>query len=67
MLNKLQAALKKLHRDEAGAMSVEKVLILGVIALPILILVYLFVFKKAIPWFQGQQSQLDDPGTQNLQ
>jgi hypothetical protein len=43
-------------------MSVEKILILALIALPILII--LIAFKGTIiGWFSGQQSQLQDPGT----
>ncbi|MGN6367685.1 MAG: hypothetical protein ACTHN5_05445 [Phycisphaerae bacterium] len=50
--------LKQLHRNEAGAMSVEKILILALIALPILII--LVVFKSTIiGWFSNQQSTLE--------
>ncbi len=49
--------LKRLHRDESGAMSVEKILILAIISLPLLILLY--IFKGTITgWFTTQQSTL---------
>ena len=59
MLAKLKTYLLTLHRDERGAMSVEKVLILAVIALPILIV--LFTFRKTIvEWFNTNSSQLNN-------
>lgn len=52
----------RLHADDRGAMSVEKILIIGLIALPIIIA--LFVFRTLIVgWFKGQKDQLSDPGT----
>ena len=65
MLKQLKEALTRLHRNETGAMSVEKVLILAVIALPILIILYLFK-ERVKEWFYGQEEQLKDPGTGNL-
>ena len=65
MFKHLQKALKRLHSDETGAMSVEKVLILALIALPILIVLFLFR-EKIMEWFNGQEQQLKDPGTGNL-
>jgi len=59
MLTKLKKCLLALHRDERGAMSVEKVLILAIIALPILIV--LFTFRKTIVgWFETNASQLNN-------
>jgi Flp pilus assembly pilin Flp len=59
MLAKLKNYMMALHRDDRGAMSVEKVLILAIIALPILIV--LFAFRKTIVgWFQSNASQLDN-------
>jgi Flp pilus assembly pilin Flp len=52
----------RLHRDTTGAMSVEKILILALVALPILILLTLFR-AKIVNWFRGQSDQMDDPGT----
>jgi len=62
MMSQLRSLARRLHRDTAGAMSVEKVLILALIALPILILLMLFR-SKIVEWFRGQSSQLQDPGT----
>jgi len=42
-----------------------KVLILAVIALPILIILYLFK-QRITEWFFGQEQQLSDPGAGNL-
>jgi Flp pilus assembly pilin Flp len=62
MFKQLKKLLARIHRDETGAMSVEKVLILAVIALPILIMIWMFWSNKLKPWFQGQADQLQDPG-----
>jgi len=52
-----QRALVALHEDDSGAMSVEKILILALIALPIIIV--LLLFKDTIKsWFKGQSDQL---------
>jgi Flp pilus assembly pilin Flp len=59
MLKQLKSGLMKLHRDERGAMSVEKILILAIIALPILVV--LFVFRKTIVgWFNNETGKLDN-------
>jgi Flp pilus assembly pilin Flp len=60
-MNSVRRRLRRLHEDSRGAMSVEKILILGLIALPILIILFLFR-KTIINWFQGQAGQLSDPG-----
>ena len=59
MLKQLKKTLTRLHSDDTGAMSVEKVLILAVIALPILIILYLFK-TKIVGWFTTQSGKLDD-------
>ncbi len=57
LLQKLRANLRVLHDDTAGAMSVEKILILALIAVPILII--LLIFKGTIvDWFKTQSSDL---------
>ena len=59
MIKRLKAGLMKLHRDERGAMSVEKILILAIIALPILVV--LFLFRQRIEsWFTNQSGKLDN-------
>lgn len=53
----LSGLLRRLHGDDRGAMSVEKILILGLIALPIVIV--LLAFRKTIvDWFTEQRQQL---------
>ena len=59
MVKRIKDCLAALHRDERGAMSVEKVLILAIIALPILIV--LFAFRKLIVgWFESNANQLNN-------
>ncbi len=58
-MKNLMTMLKKLHRDEAGAMSVEQVLILALVAVPIIVGVMLFK-DKIKSWFTGQTDKLKD-------
>jgi Flp pilus assembly pilin Flp len=46
--NSLLKLLRKIHEDENGAISLETVLIIGAIALPILI----FLLKVGWPWIK---------------
>jgi hypothetical protein len=48
--NSLVKLLRKIHEDENGAISLETVLIIGAIALPILI----FLLKWGWPWVKEQ-------------
>ena len=57
MIERIKHGLRALHEDEAGAMSVEKILILALIAVPILIVLLLFR-KTIIDWFTEQSGQL---------
>jgi Flp pilus assembly pilin Flp len=57
MLAKLRSLIKRVHKDTAGAMSVEKILILGLIALPIIVGLLLFR-EKIVGWFNDQANQL---------
>jgi Flp pilus assembly pilin Flp len=56
-MKRLGNLLRRLHRDTGGAMSVEKILILGLIALPILVLLLLFR-ETIVDWFKAQRDQL---------
>lgn len=57
MFAKLKNHLVALHKDDRGAMSVEMILILAIIGIPILILLYIFA-KKIILWFTEQDTNL---------
>jgi Flp pilus assembly pilin Flp len=43
MFAKLKNSLLALHKDDRGAMSVEMILILAVVGIPVLIAIYVFV------------------------
>jgi Flp pilus assembly pilin Flp len=58
MLNGLKKYLKRIHSDERGAMSVEKILIILAVAVPILVAIYLFVQNKLLPGFAASQKSL---------
>ena len=66
MIKRLAQFTRRFHANESGKMSVEMILLIALIALPIILL--LIAFRgKIIGYFQGQQSQLQDPGQQQLQ
>ena len=58
MIKRLKNRLKALHDDTGGAMSVEKILIIALIAVPILI-VLLFFRKKFVGWFTDEANTLE--------
>lgn len=58
MIKRLKNRLKALHGDTGGAMSVEKILIIALIAVPILIILLLFR-KKIVEWFTEESSTLE--------
>lgn len=57
MMSHLRRFAGRLHRDTTGAMSVEKILILALIALPILIVLLLFR-KTIVDWFNTESGKL---------
>jgi Flp pilus assembly pilin Flp len=59
--NSLLKLLRKIHEDENGAISLETVLIIGAIALPILI----FLLKVGWPWVKELFNQGRDDITNN--
>jgi len=59
MVKKLKEALAALHRDDRGAMSVEKILILAIIALPIILLLYAFR-NKIMGYFNARNTELQE-------
>jgi Flp pilus assembly pilin Flp len=59
MLDRAKRLLNQFHKDERGAMSVEMILILAVIGVPVLILLYIFA-KKIIGWFSEADQALDE-------
>jgi Flp pilus assembly pilin Flp len=57
MLQRVKSLLNQFHKDERGAMSVEMILILAVIGIPVLVLLYIFA-KKIIGWFNQADQDL---------
>jgi len=64
MKSRISRFLGRLHRNESGAMSVEKILILALIALPILIILILFK-TTIVGWFTTQQGTLEQDSGSN--
>jgi Flp pilus assembly pilin Flp len=59
MFDRLRYLLTRFHKDDTGAMSVEAILIVALISIPILILLYLFK-GVIVGWFTKQQSDLQN-------
>jgi len=57
MIEKLKQSLLRLHRDDAGAMKVEMILILVLISLPLLVVLFLFR-NKIVEYFQAASDDL---------
>jgi Flp pilus assembly pilin Flp len=61
MLTQLRKWINGLHENTDGAMSVEKILIIALIALPILI--FLVLFRNNVEgWFNTQSTDLTNAG-----
>lgn len=56
-VSRMRSWLRKMHRDTRGAMAVEKILIIALIALPI-ILVLIAFRDKLIGWFNDKSNDL---------
>ena len=54
--------LKKVHEDEEGGVSIETVLIIAAIALPILIFVVKFAWPQIKQYFIERQNELLEDG-----
>lgn len=57
MIQRIRHNLRALNDDTAGAMSVEKILILALIAVPILVAL-LFFRRTIVEWFETESSDL---------
>ena len=57
MISAMRRFLRRLHEDTEGAMSVEKILILAIIALPILLIMIIFR-DKLMGWFNTESDKL---------
>jgi Flp pilus assembly pilin Flp len=53
---------RRLHRDERGAVTLETVLIVGAIALPVLIFVLKFGWPRIRNYFQRGMENLEEAG-----
>ena len=58
-LSAVRRLLKKVHRDERGAVSLETILIIGAIALPILIFVIKYGWPRIRNYFQKGMTDLE--------
>jgi hypothetical protein len=54
----LGSLLRRVHQNEEGTVSLETVLVVCAIALPVLITLYKFVWPKLIEWFWTQAADI---------
>ena len=54
--------LRQIHRDDRGAVSIETILIIAAIALPILIFVIKYGWPRIKLWFNSQMNELESGG-----
>ena len=62
MLAKLKQHLLRIHRDDRGAMTIEMVLILLIVAVPVLIALYLFITWLINKWNEKSNDLKTDIG-----
>jgi hypothetical protein len=55
----LGSLLRRVHENEEGTVSLETVLVVCAIALPVLIFLYKLVWPKLIEWFWTQAADID--------
>lgn len=53
------SVFKKIHRDEKGAVSIETILIIAAIAIPILIFIIKFGWPRIKTWFNQGMEELE--------
>ncbi len=58
--------MRRLHRDEAGAVSLETILIIGVIAIPLLVFLIKVGWPRIKNYFNSGLTNIES-GTQNAQ
>ncbi len=56
----LLSLLRKVHQDEEGTVSLETILIIGAIALPVLIFVLKFGWPRIKAYFERGMDELDE-------
>jgi Flp pilus assembly pilin Flp len=59
----LARLLRKIHADEEGAVSLETILIIAAVALPILIFLYKVAWPRVQNMFNTRMQPLEDTGT----
>lgn len=59
--------LKRIHEDQRGAVSLEHILIIGAIAIPILIFLLKFGWPKIRDYFNTGMTQLENQGNNVIQ
>ncbi len=58
-MNRIHRLLTRVHRDQRGAVSLETILIIGAIALPILIYMLKYGWPKIRDYFVDGESKLE--------
>jgi len=59
-MNSLMKLLRKIHEDESGTVSLETILIIGAIALPILAFLLLVAWPQIKEWFMNALNSMEN-------
>lgn len=62
-MSTLRSLLGRVHRDERGAVSLETILIIGAIALPVLIFLIKVAWPRIQDYFQNNLTELEEGGS----
>jgi len=59
MINRIRTRFGRIHRDEEGGLSLETILIIGAIALPILIFLIMIAWPRVQAFFNQGMTDLE--------
>jgi Flp pilus assembly pilin Flp len=62
-MKRMLKVLREVHRNERGAVSIETVLILGAIALPVLLFLYKYWNSNITPWVTKKLDEITSDTT----
>jgi Flp pilus assembly pilin Flp len=63
IITRIRSVFRRIHRDEGGGLSLETILIIGAIALPILIFLILVVWPRVQTFFNQGMTDLEQGAT----
>jgi len=62
-MKRMLKVLREVHRNERGTVSIETILIIGAIAVPVALFLYKYWNSNISPWFTNAVKDLEDTST----